>query len=154
MLKFLMAAVMTAAAAIPARAEDVAATIIAMERAALDRSDKGDVKGFLEICDPGVVYLDPFLSKPLHGLEALTAYYGGFPQTGTSTGIMSDATVQNIGDVAVLSFHYASYAGTPQQVEWHTTEVYRKTEGKWRIIHTHWSLTKPQSELPGQKQPS
>ena len=54
---------------------DVAATIIALERAALDRWGKGDPSGYLEISAPEVVYFDPFLERRLHGLEALTRYY-------------------------------------------------------------------------------
>jgi ketosteroid isomerase-like protein len=51
------------------------ATIIAMERAALDRWGKGDPSGFLEICSPDVVYFDPTLQQRLDGLEALTRLY-------------------------------------------------------------------------------
>ncbi len=144
MLKFIMAAVALAAAVAPASAADVAATIIAMERAALDRSDKGDVKGFLEISAPDVVYQDPALDAPLIGLPALTAYYAKFPADGeTNHGVMSNANVQVLGDVAVLSFHYVSRAGTAKEIFWNCTEVYRKTDGNWRIVNTHWSLTKP-----------
>lgn len=143
MLKFLMAAIAVVAAAMPASAADVASTIIAMERAALDRSDKGDVKGFLEISAPDVVYMDPALDAPLIGLPALTAYYAKFPAGEPNHGVMSNANVQVMGDVAVLSFHYVSRAGTAKEIFWNCTEVYRKTDGNWRIVNTHWSLTKP-----------
>lgn len=143
MLKFIIAAVALAAAVAPASAADVSATIIAMERAALDRSDKGDVQGFLEISAPDVVYQDPALEAPLIGLPALTAYYAKFPAEEPSHGVMSNANVQVLGDVAVLSFHYVSRAGTAKEIVWNCTEVYRKTDGNWRIVNTHWSLTKP-----------
>ena len=42
-----------------AEAEKVAATVLAMERAALDRWCQGDPSGFLEITAPEVVYFDP-----------------------------------------------------------------------------------------------
>lgn len=143
MLKILIAGLIAALTA-PALAEDVSATIIGMERAALDRSDKGDVQGFLAISAPDVVYLDPALDAPLIGLPALTAYYSKFPAGGEpSHGIMSNAHVQVLGDVAVLSFHYVSAAGTKKQKVWNTTEVYRKTGREWRIVNTHWSLTAP-----------
>lgn len=144
MLKLAIASViLMAAAAIPAAAEDIAAKIIAMERAALDRSDKGDVKAFLEISAPDVVYLDPALDKPLDGLPALTAYYAGFPAGQTGHGEMSNAKVQVLGEVAVLSFHYISQIGTKKQKVWNATEVYRNAGGNWRIVNTHWSLTRP-----------
>lgn len=118
-----------------ATTEDIPATIIAMERAALDRSDKGDAVGFLEISDPGVSYFDPFVEQPIHGLEELRAYYlrvfvGDEPVAGE----MRNAKVQVTGDVAVLTFNYVS------KVRWNTTEVYRRTDSGWRIIHTHWAL--------------
>jgi ketosteroid isomerase-like protein len=141
MRRFLSAALLAAAITTPAFAEDVPTTIIAIERAALDRSDKGDVKGFLEISATDVVYQDPSLTQPLKGLEALTAYYKGFPVGEPSHGVMKDATVQQYGELAVLSFHYTSGATSKHPVEWNTTEVYRKTEAGWRIVNTHWSLT-------------
>lgn len=126
---------------------DVPSTIIAMERAALDRSDKGDPQGFLEISDPEVTYFDPFLERPIHGLETLRAYYQKFSVPEGTAGEMSNSKVQVSGDVAVLTFNYAS--ATPQRVtRWNTTEVYRRGANGWRIIHTHWSYLKPQLAQP------
>jgi uncharacterized protein (TIGR02246 family) len=149
MTKLLSAAALTLALAAPAvaapAADDVAATVIAMELAALDR---GDTKGFLEISAPDVVYLDPALDKPLDGLPALTAYYATFPTDVAVHGEMSNAKVQVLGDVAILSFHYVSHYvwtnGTKKQKAYNATEVYRKTGADWRIVNTHWSLTSPQ----------
>lgn len=143
MLKSAWAALLLAALLPPAAAADIPTTIIAMERAALDRSDAGDVKGFLEISAEDVVYMDPALDRPLIGLKALTEYYGRFPAEKPSHGVMSAPHVQVLGDVAVLSFHYVSAAGTPTQKVWNATEVYRKTGTVWRIVNTHWSLTDP-----------
>jgi uncharacterized protein (TIGR02246 family) len=140
MLKFALAAALLAAVTLPALADDAAAAIIAMERAALERSD---AKAFLEISAPDVVYLDPALDKPLEGLAALTAYYANFPAEEPSRGAMSNAKVQLLGDVAVLSFHYVSHIGSKKETMWNATEVYRKTGDTWRIVNTHWSLTKP-----------
>jgi hypothetical protein len=33
-------------------------------------------------------------------------------------------------------------------VRWNTTEDYRRRHGQWKIVHTHWSLTKPQLVNP------
>jgi hypothetical protein len=32
---------------------------------------------------------------------------------------------------------------------WNSTEVYRRIDGKWRIVHSHWSFTKPEVKQPG-----
>lgn len=127
----------------PAQA-DVPATILAMERAALDRSDKGDIEGFLEISDPNVTYIDPMLEQPIHGLKALAAYYHGFPPYEPIRGEMTNAKVQVAGEVAVLTFNYASRAAH-QVTLWNATEVYVHGAKGWRIIHTHWSYIKPQA---------
>ncbi len=133
----------------PAAERDVPSTILAIERAALDRSDRGDTEGFLEISDPEVTYFDPFLERPIHGLDALRAYYHKAPASEQAPGEMSNVKVQSSGDVAVLTFNYASKTLKPQRVtRWNATEVYRRTSNGWRIIHTHWSYLKPQVTQP------
>lgn len=117
--------------------EKIQSTIVAMERAALDRSDKGDAEGFLEISAPDVVYIDPTLEQPIHGRDALAAYYRQFTGAGANRGTMKNVRVQVAGDVAVLTFNYFTARN------WNTTEVYRRTKDGWRIIHTHWSYLKP-----------
>ena len=123
---------------------DVASTILALERAALDRSDKGDVEGFLELSDPDVTYIDPMLEQPIHGLKALAAYYHGFPAFPPSRGEMTNVKVQVSGEMAVLTFNYDFASRAAGLVaHWNTTEVYVHGANGWRIIHTHWSYTKP-----------
>ena len=104
--------------------EDVAGSILAMERAALDRWGRGDPDGFLEISDPDVVYFDPFQPRRIDGLAALRGL------------------VQVHGDIAVLTFRFDS-SGNESEMHWNTTEVYRRSAVGWRIIHSHWSLTQP-----------
>lgn len=124
---------------------DIPSTIIAIERAALDRSDRGDVEAFLEISDPDVTYFDPTLEQPIHGLEALRAYYHKATVSEQGSGEMSNAKVQVSGDVAVLTFNYTSNILKPRRVvRWNATEVYHRTPGGWRILHTHWAYLKPQ----------
>lgn len=126
----------------------VEAVVIAMERGALNRSDRGDPGGFFEISDPEVTYFDPFLEQPIRGLEALREYsrefYKGFPKDDVCSGEMTNVKVQVVGDVAVLTFNYTTKLEKSGRVNrWNTTEVYWKTKHGWRIIHTHWSFLKP-----------
>lgn len=121
--------------------DDVSETIIAMERAALDRWGKGDPSGYLEISAPEVVYFDPFLERRLDGLEALTHYYDAIRgQIRIDRDEILNPKVQICGDVAVLTFNYVSYTGATQ-MRWNCTEVYRRQGSHWRIIQTHWSIT-------------
>ena len=62
--------------------------------------------------------------------------------------------VQRRGDVAVLTFNSVSYgkvADHPEAVlaRWNSTEVYARIDGRWRIIHSHWSFVKPEVKPPG-----
>jgi hypothetical protein len=57
--------------------EDTLATLMSMERAAMDRWGNGDPDGFLEISDPEVVYFDPFIPKRINGIDALRQRYDG-----------------------------------------------------------------------------
>lgn len=120
-----------------------ARTIIAMERAALDRWGMGDPDGFLAIGDPGVTYFDPFQERRLDGLEGLRSLYEQLRGTiRIDRYEMIDPKVQAFGDIAVLTYNFVSF-GNEGQMGWNCTEVYRHSKSAWRIIHTHWSFTKP-----------
>ena len=120
---------------------DISSTIIAMERAALDRWGQGDPGGFLEICAPDVVYFDPYQERRVDGLEALTRLYRTYwGQVHIDRFELLNPMVQVSGDVAVLTFNYVSYEGRDES-RWNCTEVYRHDQGHWRIIQTHWSYT-------------
>ena len=124
-------------------AEDVSATIIGLERAALDRWGKGDPSGFLEICAPDVVYFDPSLDRRIDGIEALGRYYE--PICGKvffDRFELLNPLVQAVGDAAVLTFNYVSYGPGGKQSPWNCTEVYRRSGKDWLLIQTHWSYTK------------
>lgn len=61
---------------------------------------------------------------------------------------MIGARVQRHGDVAVLSYNLISHArrpnGDPMVVRWNSTAVYARVAGRWKIIHSHWSYTRPE----------
>lgn len=123
--------------------DDLSETIIAMERAALDRWGRGDPSGFLEISAPDVVYFDPFLERRIDGREALARYYE--PARGKISIAryeLLNPLVQFVDDMAVLTFNYVSYGGTEDAHRWNCTEVYRRSGDRWEIIQTHWSYTK------------
>jgi ketosteroid isomerase-like protein len=123
-------------------------TVIAMERAALDRWGKGDPQGYLEIYAPEVTYFDPMQPKRVDGLEAMKALL--IPLTGKFTVDrfeMLDPKVQRHGDVSILTFNLVSHGRTPageaMVVHWNATAVYARLSGKWQLIHHHWSFAKP-----------
>ena len=127
-------------------ATDIAQRIIGMERAALERWGRGDPSGFLEISAEDVVYFDPFQPRRVNGLAELRALYElirGRVQVDRFE--LLDPVVQAVGDMAVLTFNYVAEGTNEGTSRWNCTEVYRRDEGVWRIIQTHWSFTQPDS---------
>jgi len=120
--------------------------LVALEHAALVRWCNGDPSGYLEISAPDVVYFDPFIERRIDGWPALSAYYE------TIRGLIRaerfeilNPLVQCAGDMAVLSFNFASYGANQTEMRWNCTEVYRRAANEWQIIQSHWSLTKPRN---------
>lgn len=131
-----------------AQAEKDAQAILAVERAAFERWAKGDLNGFLEASHPEVNYFDPFLDARLDGLPALRALYDKAQgKIHVDRWEMIDPKVIVSGDMGVLTFNFVSYS-KGRTVRWNTTEVYRRRNGQWKIVHTHWSLTRPELVNP------
>ena len=123
----------------------IAATIIDMERAALERWGKGDPFGFIEICADDVVYFDPFQERRLNGIEELRALYESIRgQVSIARFDLIHPLVQSVADMAVLTFNYVAEGTNEVTSRWNCTEVFRREAGDWRIIQTHWSFTRPE----------
>jgi uncharacterized protein (TIGR02246 family) len=128
--------------------------IIALERAALDRWGRGDPQGYLEIMAPEVTYFDPNQPARVDGWQAMQTLL--VPFTGKikiDRYEMLAPSVQRHGDTALLTFNLVSYLkppdGTDQPVvRWNSTETYARIDGRWRIIHSHWSFVKPELKHP------
>lgn len=129
-------------------------TIIALERAALDRWNNGDPGGYLETYAPEVSYFDPTTEKRIDGLDAMRKYYA--PLVGkihSDRYEMRNVSVQHIGngdgDTAMLSYNLYNFGVTfgGQPVEpnrpWNSTKIYARVNGTWKIVHDHWSYIKP-----------
>ncbi len=130
------------------------AQIIAMERAALDRWGNGDPQGYLEIMAPEVTYFDPTQDTRVDGLASLRDLLE--PWTGKiwiDSYQMVNPVVQVHGDAAILTFNLVNYRkaadGSEQPfLRWNSTEVYSRIDGRWRIVHSHWSYVKPDLKQP------
>ena len=128
--------------------------IIGLERAALDRWGKGDPRGFLEIMAPEVTYFDPGQDARVDGLQRMHELL--IPWTGKikiDRYEMVNPKVQQHGDVALLTFNLLNYRNRPDGSEelfirWNSTESYCRVDGRWRIIHSHWSFVKPELKQP------
>ena len=132
--------------------------LVALERSALDRWIHVDPQGYLDLYAPEVTYFDPMTERRLDGLAAIEARLA--PLRGMKSPFkdpryeISEAKVQRHGDVALLTFNLVNYAKVGDRPEgvlsrWNSTEVYARADGRWKIIHSHWSYTKPNIKAPG-----
>ncbi len=124
-------------------------TIIALERAALDRWGHGDPNGYLDTYAPDISYFDPTTDKRIDGLEAMRKYYA--PLAGkirVDRYEMQNIKVQHYADTAVLSYNLYNFGvtfdgQTPPNRPWNSTKIYARVNGQWKIVHDHWSYIKP-----------
>ena len=128
--------------------------IVAMERAALDRWGAGDPQGYLEIMAPGVTYFDPTQARRVDGLQAMADLLVPFTgQIKVDRYEMVNPVVQPHGDAAILTFNLLSYRRNPDGTDrviahWNSTEAYARVDGRWRIVHSHWSYVQPELKVP------
>lgn len=122
---------------------EIAEAIIKMEVNALEKWNSGDPSGFLEISDEDVVYFDPMTEMRIDGLENLTELYENIQgKIFVDRYEILNPKVQSLDRMAVLTYNLESYIES-KVIKWNCTEVYQLTkDNKWRIIQTHWSLTK------------
>ena len=126
--------------------EHIKDTVLALERAALDRWGNGDPAGYLDITAPDVTYFDPFVKQRVDGVDALRAYYEPiWGKIRIDQDEIVNPCVQVAGDVAILTIRYISQ-GTEGAKRWNCTEVYRRSGVDWKIIHSHWSFARDSSE--------
>ena len=131
--------------------------LVSLERAALDLWIRRNPQGYLDLYAPDVTYFDPFNEARLDGVEAMRAMVAGIatlpnPVTDPRYELIG-TKVQQYGEVAILTFRVVSYGklqGRPESVlaRWNSTETYRRIAGRWKIVHSHWSFTKPASPKP------
>ena len=123
-------------------------SILALERAALDRWGKGDPGGFLELYATDITYFDPLTARRLDGHSAMVEYYQ--PWVGkihVPRYEMLNPQVVMEGNLALLTYNLVNYLRDEQGVEsvgtcWNSTTVYQRRGEQWQAIHSHWSFTR------------
>ncbi len=124
--------------------EDVKATIIALEKQALELWNKGNPDGFLDLSVDDVVYFDPVFESKLEGKKALENYYNTIRgKIHIESWKMIGPVIQAAASAAVLAYNYEAERNG-QTFRMNCTEVYMLDSfGQWKIIHTHWSFVQP-----------
>jgi ketosteroid isomerase-like protein len=119
--------------------------IVQIEKDALEKWYVGDPSAYNAILGDEVGYFDPSAEKRWDGKELLSKMFEA--QRGkihADKFEMLNTRVQSTAEVAVLTFNLLLLeGGIPYR--WNCSEVFGlQKDGKWKIIHSHWSLTKPQ----------
>ena len=118
--------------------------IIALETAALDAWHKGNPSPYLELYSKDYTYFDPACERRLDGWDKIKELYESMRgKLKMDKFEIINPVVQRTDTMAVLTYNLHSYSGETLWKE-NCTEVYRIEENdEWKIIHSHWSLTKP-----------
>jgi len=74
-------------------------------------------------------------------VAVMLVFVAAFPALGASALIV-------IGDAAILTMQYVS-RGSEGAMHWNCTEVYQRFGAEWKIVHSHWSFTKPDLRTTG-----
>ena len=129
---------------IPSGDEDIKATIISLEKQALEQWNHGNPDGFIELSSDDVVYFDPALENKLEGKKALEEYYDRVRgKVKIDWYEMIRPVVLLSSETAVLAYDYEAHRDG-QVFKMHCTEVYKSdSSDRWRIVHTHWSFVLP-----------
>jgi ketosteroid isomerase-like protein len=130
----------------PQKYSGVLGELMELESPAMERWRKGDPWGFIEISAPDVTYFDSGTPRRINGREALRAEYAR--REGKIFYDVMDfinPQVQVCGEVAVLTYRFLSTrlnsdGSVSDRTPWNCTEVFARSSGQWRIIHTHWSF--------------
>ncbi|EKD25702.1 MAG: hypothetical protein ACD_79C01536G0004 [uncultured bacterium] len=122
----------------------IAESIIALETKALDAWHNGDPSPYLELYSKDFTYFDPAHERRIDGWDKIKVFYESMRgKVKMDKFEMINPVVQSTSTMAVLTYNLHSYSGEKLWKE-NCTEVYRLEENnEWKIIHSHWSLTKP-----------
>jgi ketosteroid isomerase-like protein len=126
--------------------ENLAAAIIAMEKAALEEWNRGNPTGYLDIYAENITYFDPI--QRINGFEKIKELYESIRgKLQVEKYEIIDPVVQVSGNTVVLGYILVSHAEN-KVYRWNCTEVYQQQSDKqWKIIHSHWSLGKTEQEV-------
>ena len=121
--------------------------IIALEKAALEAWHNGNATPYLELYSKDFTYFDPARERQLDGWDKIKELYESIRgKVQMDKFEMINPVVQKTETMLVLTYNLHSYSGEKLWKE-NCTEVYRLEENnQWKIIHSHWSLTKPSAD--------
>jgi len=115
--------------------------LIAIERASMDGWLKGYSAPMLSAADPDITLFHIMTLQRADGVDAVRALYtpyAGRPLFDSYQ--IENPKVQAGSDMAVLTYQLVTQNGQTTR-RYNATEVFRKKDAAWRIIHSHFSAT-------------
>ncbi|OFW29741.1 MAG: hypothetical protein A3H97_03695 [Acidobacteria bacterium RIFCSPLOWO2_02_FULL_65_29] len=121
--------------------DNVEETILALERAALDRWCKGDPYGYVENAVDDVTGFDHVTKTRIDGIAALRDHVRQFvDKVDVPSYKMPNVKVQLYGTIAILTFNWETYSREGELTSrWNATEVLLRSEESWKYVHAHWA---------------
>jgi len=129
----------------PLTQEDVEQAVLAREHQWMDRWAAGNPLSLLEYFTDDVTYFgdDIAAQTRLDGIEEvrnhITSLVGQVPP---HTYELVDPKVQVYGDIAIVTLRYHINIDGEPAPPWKATNVYRLSNGDWKMVHANWSLVK------------
>lgn len=114
--------------------------ILTLERSALDRWIQGDTLGFVALADEEITYFDPFQPARVDGLPAFRALMESIRgHIRAHSYELRDPLLRIEGGLALLTFNFLARLADGSESHWQSSEAYRRGDGGWRLVHSHWS---------------
>ena len=117
--------------------------LLAQARSDLERWSLGDTEGYGQSAATDITYFHnaPAGSR-VDGIDAfrefLTGLKGLIPPHAYE---MVDPKVQLYGNVGVFTLQYHAFSPDGEPLaQGRGTSVYREVDGRWEMVHTHWSI--------------
>lgn len=100
--------------------------------------------------------IDPTTETRLDGRATVAQYFRAFFEGKLDIPLYEIPNPRVIvsGDMAVLTYNLANYICGKDGSEkvgtlWNSTQVCRRIDGQWRVVHVHWSFTRHPSAMQG-----
>lgn len=110
---------------------------------AIQRWIKGDPMGYAALLSDDAVYFDPRTVSQVVGREAVIEHFQPIAgQFEIPSMEYSNLELQIIGDHRILSCNWNEFDNEGEPLNtWKSSEVWAQIDGRWQIIHAHWSIS-------------
>lgn len=122
----------------------ISKTIISLGKAAMEAWLNGNPTPYLILYSKDFTYFDPAQQYRLDGWDKIQELYESLRgKMNVDRFEIINPIVQSTDTMAVLTYNLHMHSGEALWKE-NCTEVYRlEADGEWKIIHSHFSPTKP-----------